>query len=129
VIGWIVIAAFITFVFLGLNFAARLMGAGDAKLLSAIALWFPWPEYAALLIVMSLAGLVVSIATAVGHFAGNREEQPALATAEGEELPVKQDEEPSVIERSLIKAEVPYGVAIVVGGLWIIGERYLNHFA
>jgi prepilin peptidase CpaA len=24
--------------------------------------------------------------------------------------------------------EIPYGVAITIAGLWVLGERYLNHF-
>jgi prepilin peptidase CpaA len=26
------------------------------------------------------------------------------------------------------KLEIPYGVAIAFGGLWLISERFLNHF-
>jgi prepilin peptidase CpaA len=25
--------------------------------------------------------------------------------------------------------EIPYGVAIAVGAVWLIGEQFLNHFA
>ena len=27
------------------------------------------------------------------------------------------------------RPEVPYGVAIAVGGLWLLAQRFLNHFA
>jgi len=27
------------------------------------------------------------------------------------------------------KLEIPYGVAIAVGGIWLIAERFLNQFA
>jgi prepilin peptidase CpaA len=31
--------------------------------------------------------------------------------------------------RTLGQPEIPYGIAISVAALWLIGERYLNHFA
>ena len=27
------------------------------------------------------------------------------------------------------RPEIPYGVAIAFGGLWILAQRFLNHFA
>ena len=27
------------------------------------------------------------------------------------------------------RPEVPYGVAIAFGGLWLLAQRFLNHFA
>lgn len=82
-------------------FAMGMMGGGDVKLLAAVALWFPWQALALLLVIMSVAGGAITIATVVHHRLTRRLGQP----------------------------EVPYGVAISLAGLWLIGERIINHFA
>lgn len=87
-------------VFAGL-FAIGMMGGGDVKMLAALALWFPWQSLIALLTIMALAGGVVTVATIIHHKLAHREGQP----------------------------EIPYGVAISIAALWIVGERYLNQFA
>ena len=84
-----------------LMFALRLMGGGDVKLLAALALWFPWQPLLFLLILMALIGGGVTLATAVHHRWQRRLGQP----------------------------EIPYGVAISLAALWVVGERYLNQFA
>ncbi len=76
------------------------MGGGDVKMLAALALWLPWPALIKLLAVMSVAGGILTAFYAIRHF---------RSKAEG-------------------KVEVPYGVAIVFGGFWLIGERFLNQF-
>jgi prepilin peptidase CpaA len=32
-------------------------------------------------------------------------------------------------QRKQGRPEVPYGVAIAFGGLWLLAQRFLNHFA
>jgi prepilin peptidase CpaA len=86
-------------IFAGL-FAAGMMGGGDVKLLGALALWMPWQAMLTLLFVMALAGGAITLATLLHHRMNRREGQP----------------------------EVPYGVAIALAGLWVVGERYLNQF-
>lgn len=81
-------------------FALGMMGGGDVKLLAAIALWLPPAAVAALLVLMSLAGGAITLFMAARHRLARRTE----------------------------KLEVPYGVAIAFGGLWLIGERFLNQF-
>jgi len=90
-------AAILFLLFTGL-FALGMMGGGDVKLLGALALWLPLPGIVTLLIVMSLAGGVVTIATLAHH----------------------------KLLRRAGQAEIPYGVAIALAGLWVLGERYLN---
>ena len=82
-------------------FAMGCMGGGDVKLLGALALWFPWHAVLSMLVVMALLGGVVTIVTVVHHRTTRRLGQP----------------------------QIPYGIAISVAALWLIGERYLNHFA
>lgn len=93
-------AACLFLLFTGL-FALGMMGGGDVKLLGALALWLPLPAVVTLLVVMSLAGGVVTIATLTHHKVLRRTGQP----------------------------EIPYGVAIALAGLWVLGERYLNALA
>lgn len=86
-------------VFAGL-FAIGMMGGGDVKMLAALALWFPWQSLIVLLTVMALAGGVVTLITIIHHRIAKREGPP----------------------------EIPYGVAISVAALWLVGERYINQF-
>ena len=81
-------------------FAMGAMGGGDVKLIGAIALWLPWQAVLALLVIMSLAGGALTAAMLI---------RKRLA-------------------RSEAAIEVPYGVAIAFGGLWLIAQRFLYHF-
>jgi prepilin peptidase CpaA len=81
-------------------FAMGAMGGGDVKLVAAIALWLPFQAVMALLFLMSGAVGVLTLAVWLRHKLGRRSGQP----------------------------EIPYGVAISFGGLWLISERFLNHF-
>jgi prepilin peptidase CpaA len=82
-------------------FALGMMGGGDVKMLGALALWFPWQVLLTLLVLMALIGGAVTLITVIHHRLSHRLGQP----------------------------EVPYGVAISLAALWVVGERYINHFA
>jgi prepilin peptidase CpaA len=82
-------------------FALGMMGGGDVKLLGALALWFPWPVLLWLLTLMAVGGGLVTLATVIDHRWRKKPGRP----------------------------EIPYGVAIALAGLWVIAERYFNHFA
>lgn len=96
----LVLAGVIFSVF-ALMFALGMMGGGDVKLLSALALWLPIQPMMTLLIVMSILGGAVTAITVLHHKVGRRIGRP----------------------------EIPYGVAIALAGLWVVGEQYFNHFA
>ena len=81
-------------------FALGMMGGGDVKLLGAVALWLPPAAVLFLLVAMSLIGGLLTLVLWIRH---------RLARRSG-------------------KLEIPYGVAIASGGLWLIGERFLNQF-
>ena len=93
------------FVLLAAAFYAGMMGGGDVKLAAALALWFSPQSTIKFLVVMSLAGGVLTLVVLGWHRAKRREGRP----------------------------EIPYGVAIAFGGLAILGQilaqRFLNHFA
>jgi prepilin peptidase CpaA len=92
--------AILVFGLFAIAFALRAMGGGDVKLVAAIALWLPASSVLALLFIMSVAGGALTLAMLIRH---------KLARHGG-------------------KLEIPYGVAIAFGGLWLISERFLNHF-
>jgi prepilin peptidase CpaA len=92
--------AMIVFALFAAAFAIGWMGGGDVKLLGALALWMPWQAVVALLVIMSFAGGVLTIAMVVW----------------------------SRLRRAGATPEIPYGVAIAFAGLWLIGERFLNQF-
>jgi prepilin peptidase CpaA len=92
--------AAIVFGLFTIAFAIGAMGGGDVKLIGALALWLPFQALVVLLVVMSLAGGVLTAVMYVRH---------RMARSEG-------------------RLEVPYGLAIAFGGLWLISERFLNQF-
>lgn len=100
-IAWQVGFAAGVFVLLALAFYAGLMGGGDVKLATALALWFSPPATIRFIILMSLAGGVLTLLVVLVHRARGKEGKP----------------------------EIPYGVAIAVGGLLILGQRIFNQFA
>jgi prepilin peptidase CpaA len=92
--------ALLVFALFAIAFALGAMGGGDVKLVGALALWLPFPAVVLLLFVMSVAGGVLTLAMYLRH---------KLARNRGQ-------------------LEIPYGVAIAFGGLWLISERFLNQF-
>jgi prepilin peptidase CpaA len=77
------------------------MGGGDVKMVAALALWLPPAAVLTVLVIMSIGGGVLTLAMLIRH----------RLRKSGEQL------------------EIPYGVAIAFGGLWVIAEPFLNHFA
>ena len=95
-----VAVAALVFAIFALAFHIGAMGGGDVKLIAAVSLWLSPFAVAKLLVIMSLAGGVLTLAMLIRH----RWAKSATAL------------------------EIPYGVAIAVGGFWVLGEPYLNQF-
>ena len=93
--------ALIVFLLLAGAFYAGMMGGGDVKLAAALALWFSPASTLKFLVIMSIAGGVLTLAVLGVHRFTKKPGRP----------------------------EIPYGVAIAFGGLWILAQRFLNHFA
>ena len=91
----------IVFAILAGAFYAGMMGGGDVKLAAALALWFSPAGTLKFLVIMSLAGGVLTLALLAWHRSRGRIGRP----------------------------EIPYGVAIAFGGLAILAQRFLNQFA
>ena len=89
------------FVGLAATFYLGMMGGGDVKLAAALALWFSPLTTVKFLVLMSIAGGALTLIVIVTHKIRSREGRP----------------------------EIPYGVAIAFGGLWLVAQRFLNHFA
>jgi len=100
-IGLQVAVALGVFLLLALAFQAGLMGGGDVKLAAALALWFSPASTLKFLVFMSLAGGVLTLVLVAAHRLRSKEGRP----------------------------EIPYGVAIAIGGLAILAQRFLNQFA
>jgi len=89
------------FALLAIAFYAGMMGGGDVKLAAAIALWLPPAATLAFLVYMSIAGGIVTLIVVALHKLRSKEGRP----------------------------EIPYGVAIAIGALAILAQRFLNQFA
>ena len=99
-------AGAIVFTLLAGAFYAGMMGGGDVKLAAALALWFSPGGTVKFLVLMSLAGGVLTLGTVAWHRAARREGRP----------------------------QIPYGVAIAFGALSRFSapdltQRFLNQFA
>lgn len=91
----VAIAAFA--VFAGL-FALRMMGGGDVKLLTAVALWVEPNLFLQLLMIMALAGGVLTVILGAYHF----------------------------LRRQKDRLAIPYGVAIAFGTLWVLFPKLID---
>jgi prepilin peptidase CpaA len=78
-------------------FALKLMGGGDVKLLTVLALWVRPEVFVQLLVIMALAGGVLTIVMGAWH----------------------------VMRRQRDRLAIPYGVAIAFGGLWVLATNYV----
>lgn len=86
-----------TFAVLSILFAIRAMGGGDVKLLTALALWISPLLFLKLLTMMALLGGVLTVGFGMWH----------------------------LWRRQRDKITIPYGVAIALAGLWVIGSFYI----
>ena len=91
----------IVFALMAGAFYAGMMGGGDVKLAAALALWFSPASTLTFLILMSIAGGVLTLVVVAIHR----------------------------MKKKLGKPEIPYGVAIAFGALAILTQRFLNQFA
>jgi len=89
------------FLLLAGAFYAGMMGGGDVKLAAALVLWFSPASTLKFLVLMSIAGGVLTLIALGVHRFRKKPGRP----------------------------EIPYGVAIAFGGLCILAQRFLNHFA
>jgi prepilin peptidase CpaA len=89
------------FILFALAFYAGLMGGGDVKLAAAIALWFSPAGTFRFLVYMAIAGGILTVLVLGLHRLRSKPGRP----------------------------EIPYGVAIAIGALANLAQRFLNQFA
>ena len=89
------------FVLLAGAFYAGMMGGGDVKLAAALSLWFSPESTVKFLVLMSIAGGLLTLGLLGWHKFQGKSGRP----------------------------QIPYGVAIAIGGLGILAQRFLNQFA
>lgn len=85
------------FVILAGLFALRMMGGGDVKLLTALALWIEPVAFGRMIVLMALVGGVLTIVLTAWHMRRPRGE----------------------------KLAIPYGVAIAIAAIWVVGTHYM----
>lgn len=95
IIAGLAFALFVAFAFL---FALGAMGGGDVKLIAALALWMTPMQLPVMLMVMAVAGGLLTLAVIFHHR----------------------------WTRRLGKPEIPYGIAISTGGLWVVLNEILT---
>ena len=81
-------------------FHFNMMGGGDVKMITALALWLPFAPLLTMLMVMSIAGGLITLVMLIE----------------------------SKIKKSDGAVEVPYGVAIAFSAILALREPLLNHF-
>jgi prepilin peptidase CpaA len=77
-------------------FALKVMGGGDVKLLTVLALWIRPEIFIQLLMIMAIAGGVLTVVMVCWH----------------------------TMRRQKDRLAIPYGVAIAFGGLWVLAFNY-----
>ena len=93
--------ALAAFAVLAVLFAFNMMGGGDVKLLTALALWVPPLAFLNLLFIMAVTGGILTVVMGSWHVARRRKDRIAI----------------------------PYGIAIALGGLWTIAAEGMAHDA
>ncbi len=87
------------FVIFAIAFAIGAMGGGDVKMIAALALWMTPLQLPVMLVVMAVSGGALTLAMLIQHKIGKRLDKP----------------------------EIPYGIAIAAGGLWVIVNEILTN--
>lgn len=92
--------ALTVFAVLAVVFYIGMMGGGDVKLAAALALWFSPASTVRFFVFMSIAGGVLTLVLVAVHRLRGKPGRP----------------------------QIPYGVAIAIGALAILTQRFLNQF-
>lgn len=87
-----------TLFFFAILFAIGAMGGGDVKMIAALALWLPISSLLPMLFVMALAGGALTIIMLIAH----------------------------KVRKSAGILEIPYGVAIAAGGIFVSANNILT---
>lgn len=103
-VGWqlllcaIVSGVLIGIAYIGYRLNVLILGGGDVKLLAALSLWFTPVGYVQMLVVMSVFGGFLAIGFIVRR----------------------------LVFKPKTPGRLPYGVAIAIGGLWVLALNHLD---
>lgn len=86
------------FMLFAMLFMLKMMGGGDVKMIAALALWLPFNALVQMLAVMGVAGGAIAVFLLIRQKFRPNAERP----------------------------DIPYGVAIAIGGLWVIANGLLT---
>jgi len=125
-IVWHFLVALVVFLVFFAAFALGRMGGGDVKLIAATALWVGPEGIAPFLILTSVAGLVLTLIISLLRGRLGQPKSPASDTNTETDTDLHPDAADSAREP---KAQIPYGIAIAVGGLFVASQLIVNRFA
>lgn len=111
-VGWSLAAAICTFAFLAVLFAFGLLGGGDAKLATAMALWTQFADLPRFLLVMTASGGLLGVVWMLRRLRQRRTIADTALSATpapaGPTIPAS---------AAVIPNNIPYGVAIAIAGV------------
>jgi prepilin peptidase CpaA len=124
-VAWVfaLVMAAVFFVIGFVMYLLRAMGAGDAKLLPVVMLWVGPKDFTAFMIVLLggsliLAG-VIGVRTALAQMRASEREAGGAAAVEVSGLVRFGRLLAELRHVPFLKIQVPYGVAIAAGGIWV----------
>ncbi|MCH8862625.1 MAG: prepilin peptidase [Proteobacteria bacterium] len=126
--------AAIVFVVLAILFAMNKLGGGDVKLISALSLWAGPGLLAGFLVITSLAGGVLALVFLLRSRMRKKATSGDIEADRAGPDTKKQDHDDDTTGETTAGAEIeplqiPYGVAIACGGIFISGKHIINHFS
>ncbi len=100
--AWHVVAGLLTFIVAFVLFAVGIIGGGDAKMLSACALWVGWDAMFNFTMYTVIAGGILGLALTVWKWLASKKDDAGFAWAKG---------------LGKGKQQLPYGIAIAAAGV------------
>lgn len=108
------------FLFGAAMFALGAMAAGDTKLMTGIALWFPPMVFLEYFVFVALFGGVVTLVFGGNHILRRKHLRSSEELAGDRTVGTIGNRSPAKGPKILI----PYGIAVALAGLWIIYSKY-----
>lgn len=126
--------AAIVFIILATLFGMNKLGGGDVKLISVLSLWAGPGLLAGFLVITSLAGgvltLVFLVRSRLQKKAVSGSMEADRAGSDTKKRDYDDDATGETTEGAKIEPlQIPYGVAIACGGIFVSGKHIINHFS
>lgn len=122
--------ATIVFIILAGLFALNKLGGGDVKMISAVSLWAGPGLIAGFFLTTSLAGGVLVLASLARARLKKQRDFRNLTSDEDRPYTENSEEEDGATEGGKTPSlQIPYGVAIACGGIFVSGKHIINQFS